>query len=187
MRALLLLLLLVPHLAFADGGAILTRQTINDLDVTVFAAPLPLRAGPVDVSVLVQDAKTTKPLLDAQVDQGGDHWAAGLYGRLEAAGQMPVPRPFATLNTLAARDGVLIRVTGKPAKPIHIIHRRASDSADVIWHHVIRMEPGSELTLLETGMTGARSNGVIEAEVARGARLRRAAARSRRSLAGASR
>ena len=107
----------------------------------------------------------------AQVDQGGDHWAAGLYGRLEAAGQMPVPRPFATLNTLAARDGVLIRVTGKPAKPIHIIHRRASDSADVIWHHVIRMEPGSELTLLETGMTGARSNGVIEAEVARGARL----------------
>ena len=68
MRALLLLLLLVPHLAFADGGAILTRQTINDLDVTVFAAPLPLRAGPVDVSVLVQDAKTTKPLLDAQVE-----------------------------------------------------------------------------------------------------------------------
>ena len=68
MRALWLLLLLVPHLAFADGGAILTRQTINDLDVTVFAAPLPLRAGPVDVSVLVQDAKTTKPLLDAQVE-----------------------------------------------------------------------------------------------------------------------
>ena len=45
-------------------------------------------------------------------DAGGDHWASDLYGRLETAGQSPVRRPFAALNTLAARDGVLIRVTG---------------------------------------------------------------------------
>lgn len=68
MRALWLLLLLVPQVAFADGGAILARQTVNDLDVTIFAAPLPLRAGPVDVSVLVQDAKTAKPILDGRVE-----------------------------------------------------------------------------------------------------------------------
>ena len=97
------------------------------------------------------------------------NWAADLYGRLEAAGQNPVRRPFATLNTAAARDGLLIRVTGKPSKPIHVVHRRASDNADAIWHHVIRVEAGAELTLLETGMSGARSNSVIEVDLAEGA------------------
>lgn len=104
----------------------------------------------------------------AQADAG---WATGLYGTLEAAGQTPVRRPFAALNTAAARDGLLIRVTETPAKPIHIVHRRASDDADAMWHHVIRVEPDAELTLLETGMAGARSNGVIEVDVARGGRF----------------
>lgn len=56
-------------LCFADGGAIIARETINGLDLTVFASPFPLRAGPVDVSVLVQDAKG-KAVLDAAVELG---------------------------------------------------------------------------------------------------------------------
>lgn len=96
-------------------------------------------------------------------------WAADLYGRLEAAGQHPVRRPFAALNTAAARDGLLIRVTSRPSKPIHVVHRRGSDRADAMWHHLIRVEPGAELTLLETGMSGARSNSVIEVDLAEGA------------------
>ncbi len=70
MRAILLLLLLgltATH-CWADGGVILSRQTINGLDVTVFASPAPLRAGPVDVSVLVQEVGKTDPLLDATVE-----------------------------------------------------------------------------------------------------------------------
>lgn len=101
--------------------------------------------------------------------QGG--WAAGLYGTLEEAGQSPVARPFAVLNTAYARDGLLIRVTGMPARPIHVIHRRGTAEADAIWHHVIRVEEGAALTLLETGKTGARSNAVIEADLAPGAKL----------------
>lgn len=107
----------------------------------------------------------------AAADDASGHWAQDLYGVLEAAGQTPVRRPFAALNTAAARDGLLIRVTGKPARPIHILHRRAAADADVVWHHVIRLEEGSELTLLETGMVGARSNGVVEVDLAPGARL----------------
>ncbi|WP_347139573.1 SufD family Fe-S cluster assembly protein [Paracoccus sp. SSK6] len=106
----------------------------------------------------------------AQADAGAS-WAADLYGTLEAAGQKPVKRPFAALNTAAARDGLLIRVTATPTKPVHVVHRRASDSADAIWHHVIRIEEGAELTLLETGMSGARSNSVIEVDLAPGARF----------------
>lgn len=110
-------------------------------------------------------------------DRVGDHWARELYGTLEAAGQSPVRRPFAALNTAAATGGVLIRVTGKASKPVHILHRRASADADVCWHHVIRLEEGAELTLLETGMVGARSNGMIEADLAAGARLNHIAAK----------
>lgn len=113
----------------------------------------------------------------SQADDRADHWAAALYGVLETAGQTPVARPFAALNTLAAREGVLIRVTGRPSRPVHIIHRRASEMADVTWHHVLRMEEGSDLTLLETGMVGARANGVIEVDLAPGAKLHHVAAK----------
>ncbi|MCH2487481.1 MAG: SufD family Fe-S cluster assembly protein, partial [Erythrobacter sp.] len=111
----------------------------------------------------------------AQADSG--HWATDLFGRLEAAGQKPVKRPFAALNTAAAHDGLLIRVTGKPTKPVHVLHRRRTADADAMWHHVVRVESGAELTLLESGMVGARSNGVIEIDLAPGAKLHHVAAK----------
>lgn len=107
----------------------------------------------------------------AQADREAGHWASALYGVLEAEGQTPVKRPFAVLNTLAARDGVLIRVTGKVSRPVQVLYRRADAAADVMLHHVIRLEPGAELTLLETGAIGARSNTVLEVDVAEGARF----------------
>ena len=107
----------------------------------------------------------------------GAAWAQGLYGTLETAGQTPVARPFAALNTAVAADGLLIRVTGTPARPIHVIYRRKDDAADAVWHHVIRVEAGAEATLLETGIAGARSNGMIEADLAEGAKLHHIAAR----------
>jgi Fe-S cluster assembly protein SufD len=113
----------------------------------------------------------------AQADAAGSHWAADLYGTLEAAGQKPVKRPFAALNTAAAADGLLIRVTGKPSRPVHVLHRRTSADADAMWHHVVRVESGAELTLLESGMVGARSNGVIEVDLAPGAKLHHVAAK----------
>lgn len=54
--------------ARADGGVILTRQTVNGLDLTIFASPVPLRAGPVDISVLIQDAESGAPVLDGSVE-----------------------------------------------------------------------------------------------------------------------
>jgi hypothetical protein len=42
----------------ADGGAVRLRQHAGAYEVTVFTAPTPFRAGPVDVSVLVLDAAT---------------------------------------------------------------------------------------------------------------------------------
>ena len=107
----------------------------------------------------------------------GAGWADDLYGTLETAGQTPVARPFAALNTAVAGEGLLIRVTGKPSRPIHVIYRRKDETAEAVWHHVIRVEAGAEATVLETGIAGARSNGMIEVDLAEGARLHHIAAR----------
>jgi hypothetical protein len=53
--------------ARADGGAVIAQETANDLTVTIFASPAPLRAGPADISVMLQDAKTGEPVLDRNV------------------------------------------------------------------------------------------------------------------------
>ncbi|WP_341234506.1 SufD family Fe-S cluster assembly protein [uncultured Sulfitobacter sp.] len=94
------------------------------------------------------------------------HWARDLYGVLENNGQNPVPRPLAALNTAFAADGVLIHVTGKPSKPVNIIYRRTSTTADAMLHHCIKLDAGAEMTLLENGPVAARFNGVLEVEVA---------------------
>lgn len=97
------------------------------------------------------------------------HWAQGLFGTLEADGQTPVERPLAALNTALAQDGVLIRVTGKAAKPVSLIYRRSSAEADTMLHHLVRLEAGAELTLLENGPAAARLNTVLEVDLAEGA------------------
>ncbi|MCC1481704.1 SufB/SufD family protein [Roseibaca sp. Y0-43] len=99
------------------------------------------------------------------------HWAKDIYGTLDARAQTPVERPLASFNTAYATQGVLIRVTGTPAKPISLIYRRSADGSDALLHHVIRVEAGAEVTLLEHGPLAARSNTVIEADIAEGATL----------------
>ncbi|MBE0453898.1 SufB/SufD family protein [Roseovarius autotrophicus] len=94
------------------------------------------------------------------------HWARDLYGTLEARGQDPVPRPLAALNTAQACDGVLIHVTGRASRPIHIVYVHKSETSDAILHHCIRLDEGAELTLLETGPAAARFNKVIEVDMA---------------------
>jgi hypothetical protein len=52
---------------FADGGVVLSRQESGPFAITVFAAPVPIRAGPIDVTVLVQTRDALEPVLDANV------------------------------------------------------------------------------------------------------------------------
>lgn len=106
----------------------------------------------------------------APLAEAGD-WLARNYGTREATAHIPVPRPLAAQNTATASDGIAIRVTGKPARPVHIHYRRSDPAADAVWHHVLRLEAGAELTLIETGTGGARQNALIEADIAEGARL----------------
>ena len=67
MKRALPLLLIFTGTLLADGGAVQSRQEAGPFIITVFTSPSPLRAGPVDLSVLVQDRETQHVLLDAGV------------------------------------------------------------------------------------------------------------------------
>jgi hypothetical protein len=64
---ILLVMALGPGVAHGDGGAVRLSQQAGPYRVTVFTAPTPLRAGPVDVSVFVQDGAGGEPLPDVTV------------------------------------------------------------------------------------------------------------------------
>ncbi|MEF3047711.1 SufB/SufD family protein [Pseudotabrizicola sp. L79] len=107
------------------------------------------------------------------------HWARDIYGVLETRGQEPVARPMAALNTAFATDGVLIRVTGKAAKPVSLIYQHKDEQSDAILHHCLKLEEGAELTVLEDGPAAARFTKVMEVEVAKDARFHHIRAQGR--------
>jgi hypothetical protein len=62
-----ILLILAQATAWADGGTVQLRKEAGDLVITVFTSPSPLSAGPVDISLLLQNRNGLEPILDATV------------------------------------------------------------------------------------------------------------------------
>lgn len=91
--------------ARADGGLVQISQVIGDERVTIFTSPNPLRAGPIDVSIWVQDAVSGTTLPDARVElelsspAAGSRtlraWAthAAATNKLFLAAMLDVPQP----------------------------------------------------------------------------------------------
>ncbi|MCB2135552.1 MAG: SufD family Fe-S cluster assembly protein [Rhodobacteraceae bacterium] len=107
------------------------------------------------------------------------HWVRDIYAVLETKGQKPVSRPLAAWNSAIAGDGVLIRATARVARPVHIDYRRRDPAADAVLHHVIRVEAGAELTVLESGAGAARFNQCMEVDVAAGGQFHHVRAQGR--------
>jgi Fe-S cluster assembly protein SufD len=107
------------------------------------------------------------------------HWARDLFGVLETRGQTPVERPLAALNTAFATDGVVIRATGKAAKPISLIYLHKSETSDAILHHLVKVEEGASVTVLENGPAAARFSKCMEVEVADGGQFHHVRAQGR--------
>ncbi len=126
---------------------------------------------------LAGDGLTIERLAD--VAEKDIHWAKELYGVLEAKGQTPVERPLAAFNTAYATDGVVIHVTGKVAKPVSLIYQHKAESSDAVLHHVIKLDAGAEVTVLENGPAAARFNKSIEVDVADGAAFHHVRAQGR--------
>ncbi|MDA0962517.1 MAG: SufD family Fe-S cluster assembly protein, partial [Proteobacteria bacterium] len=131
------------------------------------------------------DASDDPAMEGVQIDRLADargtdlHWAHDIYGVLEQRGQTPVARPFAALNTAFATDGVLVRVTRTPARPIHLVYLHRDTGSDAILHHVVRVEPGACATIIESGPAAARFNKCIEIDLADTATLHHVRAQGR--------
>ena len=116
--------------------------------------------------------------IDRLAEPADIHWASELYGALEADGHY-VPRPLAALNTAFATDGVLIHVTDTAAKPVNLIYLHQNETSDAVLHHVVKLDKGAEMTLLETGPAAARFNKCMEVDVADGATFHHVRAQGR--------
>ncbi|MHA1527631.1 MAG: Fe-S cluster assembly protein SufD [Alphaproteobacteria bacterium] len=92
-------------------------------------------------------------------------FARDLFGKLEAAGQEKVARPLAALNTACATEGLVLHATGAVAEPLHLRHDQVGDGASLL-HHLIRVERGASLVVLESGTV---TNMVLEVDIADGA------------------
>jgi Fe-S cluster assembly protein SufD len=121
------------------------------------------------------DASDDLSLEGVTIERLGDvsrtdiHWAKDVYGVLESRGQDPVQRPLAALNTALATDGILLHVSAEVSRPINLIYHHNSETSDAVLHHVIKLEKGADLTVLENGPAAARFNKVMEVDVADGA------------------
>ncbi|MEM9431495.1 MAG: SufD family Fe-S cluster assembly protein [Pseudomonadota bacterium] len=160
---------------FTDPARLTDPQAVAAVLVTdeapVFSAFERLKIVFID-GVFQPDLSDDFSLEGVEVEHLGDalcrdiHWAKGLYGALEAAGQTPVARPFAALNTATAAAGVAIRAIGTPSKPISLVYFHRDTASDAVLHHIVRVEPGAELTVLENGPAAARFNKCMEIDVA---------------------
>jgi hypothetical protein len=60
-------IILAQAAALADGGTVQLRKEAGAFVITVFTSPAPLSAGPVDISLLLQNRNGLEPVLDATV------------------------------------------------------------------------------------------------------------------------
>jgi hypothetical protein len=87
---LLLIGLLHGGAALADGGLLRCSQQQGDLRISVFTSPSPVRAGPIDVSVLVQEVESgdvaREPDVQVElVSHNGQHHVAIVKATFAAA------------------------------------------------------------------------------------------------------
>ena len=66
--SMVLLVLMIKTEAIADLGTVRDSKVIEGYECTLFSAPEPFRAGPVDISVMVVNNKTGQALVDCQID-----------------------------------------------------------------------------------------------------------------------
>jgi hypothetical protein len=75
----------VTHAVRGDGGTVRFNETVDGITITIFTAPASLHVGPIDVSVMVTDAATRSPILDAHVSVTAQRHGGGSFPLTVAA------------------------------------------------------------------------------------------------------
>jgi len=86
-RSILLLILiwlfLLTQVAQADGGVVMCQRTSAPFNITLFSSEMPLRPGPADLSVLLEQPDRHTPILDALVVMELQH-ESGMFIQAQA-------------------------------------------------------------------------------------------------------
>lgn len=125
--------------------------------------------GGLEVSGSVPDGLEMHTLAEVASESG--HWAEELLGQLEAAGQNPVARPLAALNTAMMEHCMILRATGPVSMPVHLAPVGTPRGGISYGRTLVKVEPGASLTLLEESLGEGVRNAVLEADVEDGGTL----------------
>ena len=142
MAVLLIALAWIPDIiqAHADGGAVQFEKSAGPFIVTVFTMPTPLRAGPVDLSLMVQSRDNHQPVLDCQaivqlrkegattIRSAATHEAA--QNKLLYAAPVKVPESGLWELEVAIKHGddsinVAGEITVAPSNPVLLVYWRS--------------------------------------------------------------
>lgn len=131
---LALFALLFVRETHADGGTVIAQETAGDLTVTIFASPAPLRAGPADISVMLQHTATGQPVLDREVivsassldESSGVAWVPPCCSMEKSSIAVPATHAAAQNKLLYAAD-VIVPAAGPTALTV-----RVDDAAPLI-------------------------------------------------------
>ena len=119
---LVFLLLSLVRSARADGGVVLCRRTGAPFNITVFFAEMPLRPGPADLSVLLEQAEGHSPILDAHVFIELEH-EGGTIIRAEATRSQ-------ARNKLLYCSLIDVPLSGRWKMTVHVVH--GNNAAEVL-------------------------------------------------------
>ena len=126
--------------AHADGGTVQFEKSAGPFLITVFTTPSPLRAGPVDISLLIQSRDSQQPVLDCQalvqlrkegamnIRSEATHGVA--QNKLLYAAQVNIPEPgLWELGVAIQRGDDSINVAGEitvaPANSVLLVYWRS--------------------------------------------------------------
>lgn len=151
-----------PEAAASGAADAATLAVFDGLD----RARMVFAGGAFDAAASDLAGVDAEPL--SQALRADIHWGRELLGVLEQRGQEPVPRPFAALAVAYARDGAVLRATAGKGRAVEIVSVDSPTGCAPILHHLVKVEAGAALTVLETDATRGRSFTVMEVDVAPG-------------------
>ena len=174
-------LLTSPTSVRADGGVVIERRTHGDLQITVFAAPVPLRAGGLDLSALVQN-RQNQPRLDCAVEFAlldsaghGAHDSHSSHAPAPSPGKASEREPGArSVHAASEKEPVPMETSAAAEHAMHgqrLSAEATREAATNRWlYHALLQAPQGDYTLHTVVRCGSQQTMLMtELPVARGA------------------
>ena len=138
------LILAIPEMLLADGGAIQFQGDAGSFHVTLFTQPPILRAGLIDITMLVQDRSNLDPILDAKVTFHLNRQAGSLP---EATQWMP---PACAMNKTADLSNIPALLGHGENRLLYGSAVQVSDSGR--WEFKAQIQRAGETAEIDTGL-----------------------------------